>query len=81
MSPACPVPSQIASPRYESSIATRNNIMSNRLMRPCVLCVILGVTGLASMAVADESPRLTRLTCEYLTDPAGMDVSHPRLSW
>jgi hypothetical protein len=43
-----------------------------------VLCVwaLMGVMGLAVQAV-----EVKNLRCEYLTDPLGIDVVKPRLSW
>ena len=36
---------------------------------------------LASCSKQGATTRLTRLRCEYLTEPLGIDVTHPRLSW
>ena len=36
---------------------------------------------LALIATEGRAQQVTHLTCEYLTAPLGVDVSHPRLAW
>ena len=43
----------------------------------CVMTAAALLTCISSAAAAG----LTKLRCEYLTDPLGIDVEHPRLSW
>ena len=48
---------------------------------PGVLLITL-VAGFAHIARSADGPRApTRLRCEYLADPLGIDVTAPRLNW
>jgi alpha-L-rhamnosidase len=42
-------------------------------------CLVLGVAAVVSAGAA--SVRVENLQCEYLTNPLGIDVAQPRLSW
>jgi alpha-L-rhamnosidase len=46
-------------------------------------CLTLALGATSSFASAEERAALTvqSLRCEYLSDPAGIDVERPRLSW
>src|SRR5258708_3734596 len=44
------------------------------------LCVIAGAIP-AQVVAADCSIKPASLLCEYLVQPQGLDVEHPRLSW
>lgn len=45
----------------------------------CFLCIQIEVCALPSLEA--RSIAVDRLRCEYLTDPLGVDVLQPRLSW
>jgi alpha-L-rhamnosidase len=45
----------------------------------CVL--ILFIAAALPSQAADSSLTVANLRCEYKTDPLGVDISHPRLSW
>jgi alpha-L-rhamnosidase len=57
--------------------------MSNSLLAVMILLALAGGSlKLASaQTVVQSSARPTRLRCEYLNDPTGIDVAAPRLSW
>ena len=54
--------------------------MKDRATRILVPCLIAAATLLSGITDADASA-LTKLRCEYLSDPLGIDVARPRLSW
>ncbi|WP_268223921.1 alpha-L-rhamnosidase [Sinomicrobium oceani] len=47
------------------------------------LCLVAYFIGLTAICATTEDPgtEITGLRCEMLTDPLGIDVVHPRLSW
>lgn len=52
----------------------------------CFIAVVVLAGGLGTgllhgMAADSTSPAAVQLRCEYLVDPAGIDVASPRLSW
>ncbi|RNL89441.1 alpha-rhamnosidase [Sinomicrobium pectinilyticum] len=48
-----------------------------------ILCLIYCLVSLTTIFAATDGPgiAITDLRCEMLTDPLGIDVVHPRLSW
>ena len=51
--------------------------MKNHRFLGSLALLLMGVIG----AAAAESPRVEQLRCEYRSNPLGLDVSRPRLSW
>ncbi len=49
--------------------------------RLCLMLAALGSISFLPVAHASHAVTLDHLRCEYLTDPIGIDVLQPRLSW
>ena len=54
--------------------------MKNKTTRRFAVCLIATVAVLSCIQAVSAAD-LTNLRCEYLTDPLGIDVEKPRLSW
>ena len=50
------------------------------MLRPFTLTLLLFL-GLTSLSLVAQSVRVTGLSCEYQTNPVGIGVMKPRLSW
>ncbi len=53
----------------------------NRLFIATGICCFFLLSGSAIEAATPASVSATDLTCEYLKDPLGLDITHPRLGW
>ena len=51
--------------------------MSTRL----IICFVLLVSVFLSFGFSGDTLRIEKLSCEYRTDPLGIDTARPRLSW
>src|SRR3954468_23826329 len=47
------------------------------IMKPILFCLLL----LFPVMCMAQNPAADGLTCEYLTNPVGIDIVNPRLSW
>ena len=54
---------------------------SRRFIAVVVLACGVGTARLNGLAADSTSPAAVQLRCEYLIDPAGIDVASPRLTW
>jgi len=45
------------------------------------LYFVLFVSAFLSIGISEDTLRIDRLSCEYRTDPLGIDTARPRLSW
>ena len=51
-------------------------------MRPLITITLVFLLAAGINGCKDDSKiRVTRLSCEYLTDPLGIDAREPQLSW
>ena len=46
-----------------------------------VVLAVVGITGSTATAQGEEAMTASRLRCEYLENPLGIDAKSPRLSW
>lgn len=54
---------------------------SDRSIRRASLLLVISVVCVNAVVAADCSVRVADVRCEYLTEPLGLDVERPRLSW
>ncbi|MBI5819406.1 MAG: glycoside hydrolase family 78 protein [Verrucomicrobia bacterium] len=55
--------------------------MNSRMLKIMVAIASVALTQGIGTAEAAQDVKLTNLRCEYLTNPLGLDVPRPRLSW
>lgn len=56
------------------------NIAKTMILHRFAICLIAGITMCSRIPVASAA-EVTKLRCEYLINPLGIDVPQPRLSW
>ncbi len=60
----------------------RNERNNSRVRRTSVwMALLVAIAAMATASYAAETVKLVRLRCEYKTNPVGIDVMQPRLSW